>query len=221
MGRRNGSQVVVSGAAAQRPAALFAPRHGLNMPPSGRVQSSMRWLTAVVLVSASLMAGAQPARIVLLRHAEKPADPTLIHLTEEGQKRASHLSRWLIQAKVLGTNGLPAALYAAAPSPHGRSVRCVETLQPTADRLSLPLNLGYAAADYRRLAHDLLRDRSLKGKTVVICWVHECLPELAADLGVKPEPPKWKDKDFESVYIITFPEGRASLDVIRQKFKVQ
>ncbi len=187
----------------------------------GRVQSTVRWCVAVLFLCTSLAAGAQPARIILLRHAEKPADPALPHLTEEGQKRASRLARWMIQGKVLGTNGLPAALYAAAPTPRGRSLRCVETLQPASDRLGLPLNLGYAAADYDRLAHDLLRDRSLKGKTVVICWVHECLPEFAEALGVRPEPPRWKDKDFESVYVITFPEGRASLDVIRQKFKVQ
>ena len=150
-----------------------------------------------------------------------PATPLLVHLSEEGQKRANRLVKWLTQGKALGTNGLPAALYAAQPTPRGRSVRCMETLKPTADRLGLPLRTPYQAADYRRLAHELLRDRSLKGKTVVICWVHECLPELAAALGVKPQPPKWKDKDFESAYVITFPEGRASLDLIRQKFKIE
>jgi hypothetical protein len=180
----------------------------------------VRRFAAVLLLCSSLAAGAQPARIILIRHAEKPADPALPHLSEDGQKRASRLARWLTQGKVLGTNGLPGALFAAAPTLRGRSLRCAETLQPTADRLDLPLRTSYAAADYRRLAYDLLRDRSLKGRTVVICWVHECLPELAVALGVKPEPPKWKDKDFESAYVITFLEGQASLDVMRQKFKV-
>jgi hypothetical protein len=181
----------------------------------------MKRSVAALLLFAALAAGAQPARIILLRHAEKPTNPALVNLTEQGQKRATRLAKWLTQGKALGTNGLPAALYAAAPTPHGRSVRCMETLKPTADRLALPLRTSYPAADYLRLARDILRDRSLKEKTVVICWVHECLPELAAALGVKPQPPKWKDKDFESAYVITFPDGKASLDVIRQKFKLE
>ncbi len=179
-----------------------------------------RWV-ALWFLFAVLSAGAQPARIILIRHAEKPTDPWQVHLSEQGQKRALRLAKWLTQGKAVGTNGPPAALFAAAPTPRGRGVRCEETLKPTADKLGLPVRAAYAAADYARLAHYLLRDRSLKGQTVVICWVHECLPQLAAALGVRPQPPKWKDKDFESAYVITFPDGQAALDVIRQKFKLE
>jgi len=51
----------------------------------------------------------------------------------------------------------------------------------------------------------------LAGKTVVICWTHEWLPELAAALGVSPKPSKWKNKVYDEVYVITYRDRRALL----------
>ncbi|MBI5388452.1 MAG: histidine phosphatase family protein [Verrucomicrobia bacterium] len=166
-----------------------------------------------------LSAAAQPARLIVIRHAEKPEDARDARLSEEGRQRAQRLVKWLAQGKALGTNGPPAALFAARPTPKGRSLRCVETLEPTARHLGIAIRAPYEAEDYQRLAWLVLRDGSLQGKNVVICWTHSELPELAEALGVKPKPSKWKDGDFESAYLITFPGGKATLEKAKQKLK--
>jgi len=51
------------------------------------------------------------------------------------------------------------------------------------------------------------------GKNVVICWVHEFLPDLARALGVTAVP-QWKTKDFDSVWEIEFPAGQAELRIL-------
>ena len=51
---------------------------------------------ALVLGSA-LFAAAQPARVIVIRHAEKPDDPENSHLSEDGQVRAQRLVKWLTQ----------------------------------------------------------------------------------------------------------------------------
>ena len=172
-----------------------------------------------ILLGAVLAASAAPARIILIRHAEKPAEERDVHLSEKGRDRAERVVKWLSEGQVLGTNGAPAALYASAPTAKGRSVRCVETLEPTARRLGLTIRVPRSADDYARLAHELLKDDSLRGKNVVVCWVHDYLPQFAAALGVKPEPRKWKGEDFDTAYVITFPDGKASLEYADEKLK--
>jgi hypothetical protein len=179
----------------------------------------MRLVVFAMLLGLGLWAEAQPARIIVIRHAEKPADTLNQHLSEEGQFRARRLVRWLTQGKVLDTNGAPAALYAAEPTRRGRSVRCVETLTPTAEKLGLKISTPYAAGDFEYLARKVLHDKSLRGKNIVICWVHEYLPELAVALGVTPKPSKWDGDDFESAYVITFPKGKAELERTKQRLK--
>ena len=174
-----------------------------------------------LLLGAVLAASAAPARIILIRHAEKPADERDVHLSEQGRDRAERLVKWLIEGKELGTNGVPAALYAASPTARGKSVRCVETLEPTARSLGLTLRTPRLADDYARLAHELLKDESLKGKNVVVCWVHDYLPQFATALGVKPQPLKWRGDDFDTAYVITFPDGKATLDYAVEKLKKQ
>ena len=40
---------------------------------------------------------------------------------------------------------------------------------------------------------------------------HEEIPQLAAALGVTPEPPKWKGSVFDLVYVISYHDGAAVL----------
>ena len=39
--------------------------------------------------------------------------------------------------------------------------------------------------------------------------------ELAAALGVTPEPPKWKASAFDRVYVISYHDGKAALATSR------
>jgi hypothetical protein len=171
------------------------------------------------LMGLALAAGAQPARLIIIRHAEKPEDDQNPHLSEAGQDRAGRLVKWLTAGKVLGTNGPPAALYAPKPTHQRESLRCEETLEPTAQALGLQVRAPYKAADFEALARDLRLDPSVRGKNVVVCWVHDFLPDLPAAFGAKKRSLKWRSDDFDSAYVITYPDGRAALQQTREQLK--
>jgi hypothetical protein len=173
----------------------------------------------IVLLSAwfSQPAFSEPAQIILLRHAEKPNDPAALHLSREGQQRAQALIKFFTETNKLTKLGEPHALFACQPTRRGHGQRPYETLTPLAKHLHMSIQTPYLSEDYKKLAKSILHNAKFNGKTVVICWVHEYLPELAAALGVHPQPAKWKDSVFDQVYLITYRNGKADLDEIWQK----
>ena len=179
----------------------------------------MRCLWIIVALALELVAAAQPARIILIRHAEKPADALDPHLTVIGRERAQALVKWAARPEVLGTNGPLAALYAARPSAHQRGERCVETLQPLEQELKLSIRTPWLARDFQPFARALLTDESLRGRTVLVCWTHEEIPDLVAALGVTPKPAKWKSEDFQTAYLITLGGVHPKLEHLKQRYK--
>ena len=59
------------------------------------------------------------------------------------------------------------------------------------------------------------RTRRTPGKSVLICWNDEEIPQLAAALGVTPKPPKWKGSVFDQVYVIAYHDGKTVLSTYR------
>ena len=156
-------------------------------------------------------ASAWPARIVLLRHAEKPPDESAVYLSERGKARAGALAVFLTAEPVLAMNGQPVALFAPKVTKRGHTFRPYQTLQPLADRLKLSVQTPYGPSNYAALAKHLLSDPDLNGKTVVVCWIHDYLPALATALGVKPKPKPWKGSVYDRVWIVTYQDHRALL----------
>lgn len=172
----------------------------------------MKWLVLAGLIFSPDLAFALPAQVIIIRHAEKPDDEAAQHLSARGEERARALVKFFTQNEEVLRHGAPRVLFASKPTRRGNGQRPAETLAPLAAELHLPVQTPYDSDDYSKLAKTILRGRACKGKTVVVCWVHESIPELAAALGVKPEPPKWKDHVYDLAYVITFPEGRANLE---------
>ncbi len=173
--------------------------------------------TLLVLLMATATAMGRPARIILLRHGEKPPLETSVHLSERGQARARALVEFLSNATLLGTNGPPAALFAPEFTRRGHGIRPYETLLPLAQSLRLPVQTPYRSTAYAALAKRILKDPALDGKTVVVCWVHDYLPDFAKALGVKPNPPPWKGSVYDRVWVITYDRHRARLTDLPQK----
>ena len=73
-----------------------------------------------------------PARILVMRHAEKPRSPIDPHLSEAGRRRAERLAGWLPE-----NFGRPDVLFAAADKLLSRRPR--ETLEPLANATGAPL----------------------------------------------------------------------------------
>jgi hypothetical protein len=89
-------------------------------------------------------------------------------------------------------------------------------LEPLARKLNLPIEIPFSSKDYKALAKLVFEDTRLEGKTVVVCWVHDDLPDLAGALGVKHHPAKWKSSEFDRVWLITFHKDKAQLSDLPQ-----
>ena len=158
---------------------------------------------------------AGPSRIVLIRHGEEPRNAADPHLSKDGRARAKAFVDFMTHDPAMLRLGTPAAIFATATTKDNNGQRTQETVTPLASALRLPVLTPYHSKDYEKLAKRVLSDPSLAGKTVVICWNHEWLPQLAAALGVSPEPTGWKGKVYDLVYVITYKSRRAVLTTTR------
>jgi hypothetical protein len=157
----------------------------------------------------------RPAQIILIRHADKPADPNDPHLSQAGVQRAERLVSFVTTDPAMTRFGLPVAVFATRTTKDDNGQRTQETVTPLARVLKLPVQAPFLGKDYAALANLILADPVYAGKTVLICWNHEEIPQLAAALGVTPEPPKWKARVFDQVYVISYHDGKAALATSR------
>ena len=186
------------------------------------MSAPMNWTAGAALVMSLLPVGLaaeppapRPAQIILIRHAEKPADPDDPHLTPEGVTRATQLVPFITTDAAMTRFGLPVAVFATQTRKHGGGQRTQETVAPLAKALKLPVQTPFTSKDYSALAQRILSTRSFAGKTILICWNHEEIPQLAEALGVSPQPAKWKGSVFDRVYIIAYHDGKAELTTSR------
>ncbi len=177
--------------------------------------SAMVLLAALPLAAQKPSSLPQPAQIILIRHADKPADPADPHLSPAGVKRAGQLVPFVTTDPAMISIGLPVAVFATRTTRDANGVRTQETVAPLAKALKLPVLAPYLGKDYAKLAKSVLANPAYAGKTVLICWNHEEIPQLAAALGVTPEPPKWKGSVFDQVYVISYRNGHAALATSR------
>lgn len=174
---------------------------------------------AVVLALLAPPQAALPAQIILFRHAEKPADETNPHLSAEGVRRARKLVGFLATDPVVNKYGKPVALFATQTTKDGDGQRTQETVAPAAAALKLRVQTPFVGKDYKQLAKLILENPAYAGKTVLICWNHDVLPDLAAELGVSPAPPAWKGKEYDQVYLISFRGKAVKLSVMAENLR--
>jgi hypothetical protein len=151
----------------------------------------------------------------LIRHADKPVDPTNPHLSAAGVRRSLELVSFIRSNPAMTRFGLPVAVFATKTSKDGNGVRTQETVAPLASALNLPVQTPFRSKDYAAMAKRILREAAYAGKTVLICWNHEQIPQLASALGITPEPPKWKNSVYDLVYVISYHAGRVELEEFR------
>jgi len=141
------------------------------------------------------------ARILLMRHAEKSADPMDPHLSSDGYARAAQLAEY-----IPATLGVPQFLFATSISKH--SVRPIETIEPLSARIGVPIDETYADQDYGALAIQLLSDQRFAdaNSLIVVCWHHGNIPSMAhalrATVGSYPDP--WDPQVFNQILVLSF-----------------
>jgi hypothetical protein len=179
------------------------------------LRSVLALLVGFTAPVASQMLPTGPAAIILIRHGEEPHDPNNPHLSKDGVARADHFVEFITHDPAMIRLGTPSAIFATETTNDGNGQRTQETVAPLAKVLRLQVQTPYHGKDFAKLAQRVMSDPALAGKTVVICWNHEWLPQLAAALGVTPEPPNWKGKVYDQVYVISYRDRRALLTTTR------
>jgi hypothetical protein len=177
--------------------------------------SAMVLLAALPMMAQKPSSLPRPAHIILIRHADKPADPADPHLSAAGVKRAGQLVSFVTTDPAMTRLGSPVAVFATHTTRDANGQRTQETVAPLAKALKLPVLAPYLGKDYAELARSILGNPAYAGKTILVCWNHEEIPQLAAALGVTPEPPKWKGSVFDLVYVISYHKGHAVLTTSR------
>lgn len=139
-------------------------------------------------------------RIVFVRHGEK--DATGDNLNCQGLNRAMQLPKVIVFKF-----GTPAKIY--APSINSKKstghARMFQTATPLAVKYGLKINTQYDVQDYDALAQNL----KVQSGTVVLVWEHKAMDNILKAIGVKTHGMKWADDDFDSIWVVTFKNGKA------------
>jgi hypothetical protein len=159
------------------------------------------------------VADGRPAQVILIRHAEKPEQGDDLSL--KGRERAAALVPYFLETPAVLEHQTPAAIYAQGPSEKHRSKRAVESVNGLARALKLQVK-EYHRGDYAKMVEEIMANPNYEGKTVLICWEHNLIPEIAAAFGVTA-PPKWPGKAFDRTWIITYKDGRPAFRDLPQK----
>jgi len=172
---------------------------------------------AALLVAVAPCAMARPAKVILLRHAEKPDNENNPNLSERGRNRANALVGFFANELGIDTNNPPAALFATRPVRGSRSLRSQQTLLPLSRALTITIRQPEGADRYDRLAAHLLTNPEFDGKTVVVCWVHDELGPLARALGAEPKPKDWKSSSYDRVWSLNFKKKEVRCKTVLQE----
>ncbi len=150
--------------------------------------------TAIAVGLAWFFESQATTTVIFVRHAEKtaePADDPLLSLA--GQQRAVELARQLVDADVVA--GID-AIYA---TPYRRTV---DTAQPLADALGLPIT-SYDAADTETIMEQIVRKH--KGKIVLVVGHSNTLPALIGNMGASKKVPLIDEYEYDNIYIVSIP----------------
>lgn len=186
------------------------------MQRSLRLLLSLSGVAALTLTNADLLSAAAQhvgtvipsdnLKVVLIRHGEKPLNNH--NLSCKGQNRALQLPDVL-------NKKFPKLDYAFVPSlgngEHTSHVRMFQTVTPLAIKNELEINSIFNGKDHVGVAKNIL---SKKG-TVLLVWKHSKIPVIAQNLGVR-NPPKWSSSDFDSIWVVSFKNGKALLEIDKQ-----
>lgn len=174
-------------------------------------RSILRVLAGIVISFISFFCVAENApdsklKVVIIRHGEKPE--TGDNLSCQGESRALQLPAVLYQK-------FNKPDYTYVPSLElGKSMthaRMFQTITPFAVKYNLTINGKFDANDYSNIAENILK----KTGTVLMVWQHSAIQSLAEKLGVK-NPPPWDGKDYDSIWVITYPKGKAVMTYDKQ-----
>jgi hypothetical protein len=166
-------------------------------------------------------------RIMLIRHAEKPAkDGPPYGVSEKGKRSSESMEvRGWQRAGALTTLfapsdghlqnaslATPQFLYASKPLRRKGSRRPMETITPLAGKLGKAINLNFARFQYESMIREVVARKGV----VLISWQREYIPVIAQQIlgDAKTAPAIWPEDCFDMIWVFDL-DRRSS----RYKFK--
>ncbi|TNF69363.1 MAG: histidine phosphatase family protein [Gammaproteobacteria bacterium] len=149
--------------------------------------------TLIILLVLSNILYAQPTSVYIIRHGEKPK--TGNQLTCKGFHRALKLSQ--VMYEIIGK---ASRIYVPKLEPINgvtEHARMFQTATPYAIAHGVDIDSSYSGTAY----DDVVKSVNQQTGIVLIVWDHSAIQNLAKAFGVK-NPPKWKGKNFDSIWII-------------------
>jgi hypothetical protein len=158
---------------------------------------------ALVCLSFAARIIAAPAEVIIIRHAEKPPEGPELNL--KGEERAAALVPYFLHTPEVLEHQLPVAIYAQAVRKATASRRAIETVKPLADALKLPVVDRFSREEFQGMVNEILSKPEYEGHTVLICWEHKVIPEIAKAFHAAGAPATWPGDAYDRTWIITFP----------------
>ena len=154
-----------------------------------------------------------PARVMIIRHAEKPdgstkgvvpsGDNDSESLTVQGWTRAGALDRLFAPSGGAppSTLATPRAIYAADPKSDA-SKRPDQTVSVLAAKLGVTVATDYTKSSIKDLVKAAIA--SAESGAVLIAWQHQDIPSIVDEFpNVSPAPPKtWPGSRFDMVFVL-------------------
>jgi len=141
-----------------------------------------------------------PKEILILRHAEKPADVSNENLSVKGYERAAALAYYMPNAF-----GSIDHIFAAGVGHKSHSERPRETITPLAERLGIKVHHKYLKYEYQEMVNHIFDDDKYTNTTIAIAWQHTDIEAIATAFGAEKVPTsKWAGKCFDLVWKLTY-----------------
>lgn len=166
-----------------------------------------------------------PAKIMLIRHAEKPEKQDEgvgsegrrndRDLVVRGWQRAGALARFFapVEGRCVHPSIEPPRRIFAASGAQGRSKRSHETATPLAELLGIDIDDAYTTGDEAALATRIEADES----AVLVVWEHKAIAtivDLLTSGGVAA--PEWPQDRFDMVLVLERSDGGWRLSQVPQ-----
>ena len=161
-------------------------------------------------------------KIMLLRHAEKPArDNAPFGVTRKGQRskealtvrgwqRAGALANFFapanghLQHPSLAT---PHFLYASKPLLRKGSRRSLQTITPLSEKLAIKINSDFERSEFESMVEHAFS----RNGVVLICWQREYIPDIASLILGKNNlaPSDWPEDRYDMIWVFDLDHSRS------------
>jgi len=166
-----------------------------------KISAIVFFLSACLLFFSTCQVTAQNKnlKLVFIRHGERP---------QEGDNlNCQGLNRSMLLPPVLYRKfGKPANIYVPSLKLGDvtKRTRMLQTITPFVAKYGNTINSAYEEEDYKSIGKALLKENG----TILLVWEHKNIAPILEYLGVNDDL-KWPGDDFDSIWIVTFPKGKA------------